>query len=280
MKKLFISLLFTPVLFADVIGGIAITIDDEPITLYEIKQERAISNLSIKQTVNQLIRTKLEQIEAKKRNIDISNEDVLEDIKKVAAQNNMSLSQLYEAMNSSRNMSESQVKSKTREKLLKQKLFNAIAISQMEEPSESEVQEYYSLHFKEYQMPKSIDLVVYSSQDQNALQQKISNPMMNVASVTTEDKTIETSQINPQFASLLAQTDIAHFTPVLPNGQQNGYVSFYVLKKNEINTPSLEQIHDQIQNKIMDEKREQVLSEHFQRMRVNADIKILRLPQE
>ena len=280
MKKLFVSLLLTPVLFADIIGGIAITIDDEPITLYEIKQEKAINNLSVKQVVNQLIRTKLEQIEAKKRNIKISNEDVLDDIKKIAAQNNMTLPQFYEAMNSSRNMSESQTKTKTKEKLLKQKLFNAIAMSQMEEPSESEVQEYYSLHLKEYQTPKSIDLVVYASQDKNTLQQKISNPMMNVASVTTEDKTIETSKVNPQFASLLTQTDIAHFTPVLPNGQQTGFVSFYVMKKNDIQTPSLEQIHDQIQGKIMDEKREQVLSEHFQRMRVNADIKILRLPEK
>ena len=34
------------------------------------------------------------------------------------------------------------------------------------------------------------------------------------------------------------------------------------------------------ENKIMEDKREHILNEHFQRMRVNADIKVLRLPKE
>ncbi len=280
MKKLILSLLFTPLLFAEVIGGIAVTVDDETITLYEIKEEQTISQLSVKQTVDLLIRTKLEKIEAKNRNVNVSNQEVLDELKKMAEQNNMTLAQLYEAMNSARHLSESQTKAKTREKLLKQKLFDAIAISQMEEPTQDEIEEYYNLHLDEYQTPKTIDTMLYSSTDKDALQQKISNPMMNLPGVKTQAQSLEVAKVNPRLAQLLIGTKNGSFTPVLPQMNGAGYMAFYVIEKKELNTPPLELVRDQIQANIMDKKREQVLSEHFQRMRVNADIKVLRLPEE
>ena len=280
MKQLLFSLLFTPLLFADVIGGIAITIDDETITLYEIRQEQEITKQSVKKTVDMLIRSKLEKIEAKKRHIKISNQDVLDDLKKMADQNNMTLPQLFEAMSSARNLSESQTKEKTKEKLLKQKLFNAVAMADMEEPTDEEVQEYYDLHLNEYQAPKSIDAIVYSSNDKSALQQKVSNPMMHLPQVKMENTHIETAKINPRLAELLIKTEDSHFTPVLPQGGTSGHMAFYILSKNDINTPPLELIRPQVENKIMEDNREHILNDHFQRMRVNADIKILRLPQE
>ncbi len=279
MKKLFLLLLLSPLLFADVIGGIAVTLDDETITLYEIRQEQEIGKFSVKQAVDRLIRSKLEKIEADKRNIKVSNQEVLDDLKKMAEQNGMTLSQLYEAMSSVRNLSESQTKEKTREKILKQKLFNAIAISQMDEPTDEEVEEYYKLHLEEYQTPKSIDTVLYSSQSQKALNQKISNPMMNVPGVNTENRSLETAKINPRLAAMLTRTKDGSFTPVLPNMEGNGHMAFYILRKKEFNTPPLELIRTQVENKIMEDKREHILNEHFQRMRVKADIKVLRLPE-
>lgn len=281
MKNFFLTLLFSPLLFSDIVGGIALTVNNEPITLYEIKQEQAISQQNVKKTVDILIRTKLEKIEAKNKNVSVTNTEVLEDLKKMAEQNNMTLSQLYEAMSSTRHLSESQTKAKTKEKLLKQKLFDAIAMSQMEEPTQEELQEYYKLHLDEYQMPKSINTILYTSSDKNALEKKVSNPMMNQPNVQTQNQTIETAKINPRLAQLLIKTENGHFTPVLPPmGENQGYMAFYIMSKNEINTPALSLIQDQIQASIMNKKRDQVLSEHFQRMRINADIKVLRLPEE
>jgi hypothetical protein len=280
MKTLFLSLFIVSALFAEIIGGIAVTIDDEPITLYEIKQEQALTKQSVKDTVDALIRTKLEQIEAKKRGIKVSKREVLDDLKQMAEQNNMNLAQLYEAMNSVRHLSESQTKAKTKEKLLKQKLFNAIAISKMEEPTDDELLEYYELHLSDYQAPKTIDTILYKSADQNSLQQKLSSPMMSIPSVTTENVTLEVAKINPRLAELLIKTENGHFTPVLPQMGGSGHMSFYVMQKNDINTPPLELIRAQVENRLMEDKREQILNEHFQRMRVKADIKVLRLPQE
>ncbi len=281
MKNLFLTLLFSPLLFSDIVGGIALTVDGEPITLYEIKQEQELSQQNVKKTVDILIRTKLEKIEAKNRNVTVTNAEVLEDLKKMAEQNNMSLSQLYETMRSSRHLSESQTKAKTKEKLRKQKLFDAIAMSQMEEPTQEELEEYYKLHLAEYQMPNSIDAMVYTSSDKDALERKISNPMINLPSVQMQNQTIEMAKVNPQLAQLLINTKTGSFTQILPPMAQNqGYMAFYIMNKNDVNTPALALVQNQIQASIMNKKRDQVLSEHFQRMRMNADIKVLRLPEE
>ena len=280
MKKLLLSLLFTPLLFAEPISGIAITIDDELITLYEIEQEKDISKISTKKAVDTLIRQKLEYLEEKKLNISVSNEEVLNELKDKAKQNNMTLAQLYEAMSSARNMSESQVKAKTKDKLLKDKLFNKIAISEMEEPTETEIQEHYDMHIQDYQIPKTIDTIVYTSQSKQDLQKKISNPMLFLPSVQQTPTTVETAKMNPRLAELIIKTKIATFTPVLPQMGGTGHMTFYVVKKGEINTPHLDVMRNQIENEIIEKRREQILSEHFQRIRVNANIKVLRLPKE
>jgi len=279
MNKLLLLFSFAPLLFADTIGGIAVTVDDETITLYEIKQEQEISKQNIKNTVDQLIREKLEHIEAKKRNISVSNQEVLDDLNKMAEQNNMTLTQLFEAMSSVRHLSESQTKRKTKEKILKEKLFNAIAMSQIEEPTEDEIQEFYELHLSEYQIPKSIDTVVYLCEDKNALQQKISNPMMYLPQVTTQNQTLQTAKMNPRLVQLLMKTSDSSFTPILPQMGKSGHMAFYVLRKNELNSPSLEVIRPQVQNQMVQANREQILNDHFQRMRLNADVKVLRLPE-
>ena len=279
MKKLFLLLLLTSLSYADIIDGIALTINNEAITLYEIQQERKINKQSVKKAVDNLIRTKLEKIEADKRGITVSNRDVLDDIKNIAKQNNMTLAQFYEAMSSVRNLSESQTKERTREKLLKQKLFNAVTRSQLEKPTDEELEEYYNLHLHEYQTPTSIDTILYQSQSQEALKQKISNPMMNVSNVTIENTRVDLARINPRLAQLLIETEDGKFTPVLPRPGAGGSMVFYVLNKNDIKTPSLEEIRSQVEGQLIQDQREHIVNEHFQRMRINANIKIIRLPK-
>lgn len=280
MKKLLLTLLFAPLLFAEPISGIAITMDDELITLYEIEKEMEISQTSLKQSVDALIRLKLEHIEAQQRNISVTNSEVLDELKKMAANNNITLPQLYEAMQSTKHLSESETKEKIKEKLLKDKLYNAIAMSQMQEPTDEEIKEYYNLHLDEYAIAKSVDAVLYTSLSKESLETKIANPMMNIPSVNKENIVVELANINQRVASIISKTKNNNFTPILPKIGGQGHMSFYILKQNDITTPTLESIRPQVENKIMEDKREQVLSEHFQRMRVNADIKVLRLPKE
>jgi hypothetical protein len=56
-------------------------------------------------------------------------------------------------------------------------------------------------------------------------------------------------------------------------------MSFYIKEKGEVNAPDLDAIKPQISNAIMGQKRETILKDYFDRQRLNAEIKVIRLPR-
>ncbi len=275
IKTLFL-LLFVNFTYAQMIDGVAILVKKEPITLYDIQQEMSISNQPLNKVVDNLIRKKLEAQEIKERHIKVDSQEVYEDIKNMAAQNNMSVSQLYTAMLRSRGLSEKDLKQKVKEKILSQKLFSAIAFSKMSQPTQEDEKDYYKLHQEEFSFYENFSVIVYSSADKNHLQEKIDNPMFYSPQVHSESVDIPYKKLNPKIAQILTNTPVDRFTPIIPS--PNGlFMSFYVKKKSQKSTMEFEKVKAQINAALMQERRQQVLNDYFMRLRMNADIQIIRL---
>lgn len=277
MNKIFLVSLFVVSLWAELIDGIAVVVKDEAITLLDVKEEMALSHVDAKQASDILIRKKLEASEIKERKISITSSEVYEDIKKTAAANNMSVSQFYDAVRESNGLSSSQLKEKIKEKLLSQQLYSSIAYSNLSEPNDDEIAEYYKLHKDSFSHPSSFDVIIYDSQDQSRLEEKIHNIMFYAPDITTNEQTLPYDRISPELASLLEKTPVNNFTPVVPNGK-GGFMSLYVKEVAQQKDTSIENVKSQIVNMIMAQKREQVLSDYFARLKDNSEIKILRLP--
>ena len=96
--------------------------------------------------------------------------------------------------------------------------------------------------------------------------------------VTSEERTFEAAKMNPQLAGLLDKTSINNFTQIIP-APQGGFMSFYLKEKGASGTLDIEAIRPQISNALMGQKRETILKDYFDRQRLNADIKVIRLPQ-
>jgi peptidyl-prolyl cis-trans isomerase SurA len=277
IRYLFLALM-TLSAHAMTIDGIAVLVKEEPITMYDIRTQMRESGQTTKSAVDLLIRKKLEEIEAEERHISVSNDEVLKELRTMAEQNNMSLLQLYEAIQSSRGLSEKELKAKIREKLLNQKLYSAIAFSHMEEPTPEEEDEYYHLHADEFSHPERFEVTVYSASSKARLQEKVDNPMFYSPEIRSESAVFEFASMNPRLAELLNKTPLNSFTPILPS-PEGGYMSFYLKEKSEITVQPIDAARPQIANAIMAEKREQVLTDYFSRLRLNADIRIIRLPE-
>jgi len=277
MYKILI-LLFSSVLFAELIDGIAITVKGSPITLYEIKQEMKLSKISAKQAKNVLIRKKLEELEIEERGIKVSSSEVYEDIKQTAARNNLGVSAFYEAVRNSSGLTSTQLKEKIKEKLLSQKLYSAIAYSSISQPTDEELSEYYEIHKNEFTHPKAFDVVIYIASSAERLKEKVDNPMFYAPDIQTQEQHIEYSKVAPELAALLAQTKLHTFTQIVPNGQ-GAYMSFYLKGVDKTKESSFESAKNQIISKIMSDKRESILGEHFERKMISSDIKVLRMPE-
>ncbi|MDT8339505.1 MAG: peptidylprolyl isomerase, partial [Sulfurimonas sp.] len=262
-------------LSAELINGVSVVVKGEPITLYDVKEEMQISRVDADIATNNLIRKKLEEAEIAERKISVSSSEVYDDIKKTAAANKMSIDELYEAVRNSNGLTSSEFKARTEEKLLSQKLYSAIAYSSIDAPSEDELKEYYELHKEEFLRPSAFAVTIYSSKNKNALEKKITIPMFYSDEIKVDEQLLEYERISPELASLLENTQSNTFTPVVsePNGS---YVSFYLKEVKAPSSVEFESVKNQIANMIASQKREQVLSDYFARLRNSADIKIIR----
>lgn len=277
MRALTLSTLLASFLWSAPIGGISVLVKNTPITLYEVQQEMKLSGMDATRSADTLIRKKLEQLEASEKKITVTSAEVQEELEKMAAQNNLTMEQFLNAMQTVRGVSQSDLKAKVEENIRGQKLYGAIAFSKIVQPTPEEEAEYYHLHLDDFSKPESFDVTIYSASTQDALQAKITDPMHNIEGVVSKEETISYASINPQFAQMLNKIPQGNFSPILPNGQ-NGFMSFYLRNKNNVVTENLDSIRPAIANAIMGEKRNQVLNDYFTRLRLSADIKILRLP--
>ena len=278
MYKIFLILGLSALLNAQVYDGVAIVVKDKAITLYEIKKEMEASKIDAKKASDILIRKRLEELETQERKITVNSSEVYDDIKKTAARNNLNISEFYEAVRESNGLSSTELKEKVKYKLLSQKLYSAIAYSSVSQPSETEVQEYYEMHKDSYKHPSSFTVIIYGAKDKARLQEKINNPMFYSPDIQTNEQVLPYDRISPELASLLERTALNSFTAVVPDGKK-GHMSFYVKSIESAKESGIESVKNQIINSIMADKREQVLGDYFARLRHNADINVIRMPE-
>lgn len=277
MRSFTLSTLLATFLWSAPIGGVAVLVKNSPITLYEVQQEMKQSGTSANQSADNLIRKKLEQLEAAEKKIIVSSAEINAELERMASQNKLTMEQFLNAMQTVRGLSEKDLKAKIEESIKGQKLYSSIAFSKMAQPSAEEENEYYQLHMDEFSRPESFEVTTYVSSSQEALAAKIADPMRHVESIESKDESIPFAKINPQLAQLLNKTANGTFSPILPNGK-NGFMSFYMRDKQNVVTENIDTVRPQIANAILGEKRNQVLNDYFTRLRLSADIKVLRLP--
>ncbi len=278
MYKILLTLCLAFSLNAELVNGVAIIVKGEAITMYELTQEMSASKVNIEDASDILIRKKLEDSEIKERKIKVASSEVYEDIKQVASRNNMNVSELYEAVRSSSGLTSTEFKAKTKEKLLSQKLYSAIAYTSLSEPTEEEAMEYYELHKGDFSHPSGFKVILYTSKNKSRLQEKIDNPMFYSPDIQKEEKELIYDKISPELAKFLSKEKVDAFTPIVPNGK-GAFMSFYIKDIKTAQELGFRTIRSQVVNMIMGDKREQVLSDYFARLRGNADIQTIRMPK-
>ncbi len=275
MFKLFLLLFLFAALQAKMIDAVAVIVEDEPITLYDITQEMRLAHVGKKQAIDILIRKKLEEMEIKKRAISVSEDEVYDEIRRLASANHMNISQFYDAVRESNGLSSSELKKKIKERLLAQKLYQSIAMSKMSEPDEKEIAEYFKLHKEEFVHPSFYDVTIYTAPNKELLMQKLSNPMFYSMQIKQTQQRIAYEKLPPPLARLLDATKEGSFTQIVPDGK-GGFMTFYIEKRGPTGEVDMTSLQPLIVNAIMNQKRKEILDDYFAKLKDSADIKILR----
>lgn len=274
MKKILSSLFLASSLsFAGLVDAIALVVNDEPITLYEIDEKIQKQSLSKSEAVSNLVDEILYKQELKKKNIHADIFDVNNYVAELAQRNGMDVYS-FKSIVKQRYGDFKKFEDEIKQKILRDKLTSLLVRGKLKVASEDDLKIYYNNNQNKYATASSIEVVQYFSRNKRALATIKQNPLFRSNDVFVKTETLNQAGLNPQLKYLLNDTKKGSFTPIFTaNGQ---YVMLFVKDKSGVATQSFEAVKNSIFQEIMKERESQFLKEYFEKLKITAEIKVIR----
>ncbi len=257
-----------------IVGGIAITVNNAPITLYQIEMQEKEHHVSRQQAINTLILQRIQAQEIKRLKIDIEDDKIDAEIENIAKHNGMSVNDFMRTL-ASEGINPVTYKEQLKKQLETRELLRNILLFNVNTRNETKMREYYNSHKSEFSVPSEILTTRYTAQDTQTLTKALENRDLDVPGVTKVEEKINVKALNPQIAQMFLSTKEHTFTPILNAGGGN-FVSFYIKEKLGKEEVSFNQARNFIANKLIEEQQDKILAEYYEKLRVKAKIKFLR----
>jgi len=268
------TLLSSP-MSASTVDGISIIINKEPITLYDIHKYATRFNLSKKESLDILVRQKLEDSEIKKLGLSADNFEVDQYIDTLANSNSMNQFDFLNMLRS-KNVDIAEYKEDLKSKLKRDKLYKKIISTKMQQLGDDELQAYYTQNTTEFSQASAFDVTIYTSADQQALQSIAKSPMSVQGGVELKEAKFEADKVDPKLSQLLNKTAENAFSSIVRSDQN--FVMFFVKKKYDVKNVSFEEAKNYIYGKLAQGKEQKAIEEYFEKLKASANIQVVRAP--
>ncbi|MFA4718043.1 SurA protein [Helicobacter pylori] len=256
-----------------VVGGISLLVNGSPITLYQIQEEQEKSKVSKAQARDRLIAERIKNQEIERLKIHVDDDKLDQEMAMMAQQQGMDLDHFKQML-----MAEGHYKlyrDQLKEHLEMQELLRNILLTNVDTSSETKMRKYYNKHKEQFSIPTEIETVRYTSTNQEDLERAMSNPNLEVPGVSKANEKIEMKTLNPQIAQVFISHEEGSFTPVM-NGGGGQFITFYIKEKKGKNEVSFSQAKQFIAQKLVEESKDKILEEHFEKLRVKSRIVMIR----
>lgn len=274
MNKLFLSLIISSSLsFAGMINGIALTVNDEPITLYDIEKTMQVNKVGKNEAVGYLIDKILYDQLVQENNISADIFDVNDYIEKLARANGMDV-YAFKSIIKQKYPDYSVFENEAKNVVIRQKLVQKIVKGQLAVATQEDMELHYEKNKNDFLTAKSFEVVQYSSTNKSSLIKTLNNPLMVASDVQKTNLTLDTQSLPAQMQYLLNETKPNSFTPVFTANKQ--FVSLFLVRKNGTTPLAFESVKGKIFNEIMSTREKKYLKDYFEKQKLTADIKIVR----
>ncbi len=256
-----------------VVGGISLLVNGSPITLYQIQEEQKKSKVSKAQARDRLIAERIKNQEIERLKIHVDYDKLDQEMAMMAQQQGMDLDHFKQML-----MAEGHYKlyrDQLKEHLEMQELLRNILLTNVDTSSETKMREYYNKHKEQFSIPTEIETVRYTSTNQEDLERAMADPNLEIPGVSKANEKIEMKTLNPQIAQVFISHEQGSFTPVM-NGGGGQFITFYIKEKKGKNEVSFSQAKQFIAQKLVEESKDKILEEHFEKLRVKSRIVMIR----
>lgn len=274
MHKLLLSLILGfSLAYAGLVNGIALTVNEQPITLYDIDKKMLEKNIGKNQAVSILIDELLYKQLLEKNSITADVFDVNNYIEQLASQNGMDVYS-FKSIIRQKYKDYSVFEEETKQAVLRQKLIKNIMRGQVKVASQEDMEIYYENNKSKFASAKSVEVVQYFSQNKASLIKATKSPLLMPQDVQRTTLKLQVKDLNPQLQFLLNNTKIGTFTPIFTANR--AYNSLYMVKKEGSSIQDFELVKSKIFADIMQSREKKFLKEYFEKEKLTADIKIVR----
>lgn len=282
MKKLFVFIaafiFFASISKAEVIDKILATVNDRPITSYDLKELAPFYHAKDqKQLLNDVINDYVIEDIAKKDGIVLTDEDVNEFIENVAKNNKLTKDELEEKIKQ-QGLNYGYYKEFAK--------FNAYRLKVMQKVfaptiqiDEKEIKNFYDNHSNLFnQSTVTLDIIETKNKvdiDDAMKQLQLGADFHSVKEKYSQDKSepkqVYFTDINKQLQSIIEQMQVGQISPIIES--TNGYFIIKLLDKKNINL-SFDDVKDKIRNLLFEEKLQERFSSWLSGMKSSMDISI------
>ncbi len=271
MRKLVLlgfAVLFTLVQAA-MVDGIALVVEDEPVTVAELRAVQKQMNVSKEQATELLIQDRLQKSAMK--DIEIADTDIDAKIESIATQNNLTVTKMKEILQE-QGTSWSKYRSSVKEAMKKEKFFQEHIARSIPSPSDDELKMYYTQHKVEFIIPASVQLTEYSAPSEAAMKKFLQSK--DPKGIKSTQVTKATKDLNPALLGSILQTQDGSFTRPLNAGDR--FISYQVLSKEGQSAMSFEAAKGAVGARWRQEQQAKAVKDYFEKRKTNADIQIIR----
>ena len=274
MYKLFLTLLVSSgISFAGIVNGVALTVNDQPITIYDIDKTVSINKISKNEAVGLLIDKTLYEQAVSQNNITADVFDVNEYIERLAKANGMDLYS-FKAIVKQKYANYADFEEEAKDAVIRQKLIQKIVKGQLAVATQEDMELYYEKNKSQFSTSKAYEVTQYTSKNKASLANAINNPMVIAADVEKTPLKLGVQSLQPQMQFLLNDTKLNTFTPIFTANKQ--FVSLFVIRKEGTTSLDFETVKAKIFNDMMSLREKKYLKDYFEKQKLTADIKIVR----
>lgn len=273
MKIFILLILLTYALFGQIIDGVAIKVDGNIITLYEIQEMEKNLKLSKKESIEKLTIEKLKENEIKRLKIKINDEKVDNEIENIIINNKITKDILVNTLKS-QGVEFEDYKKELKKHMINRELTHKILQTNSNIANEEELKQYYHMHENEFMIPSIIKVTSYISKSDVELQNFLANPLIRNPNIETKDEEINIKNLPQQVIDVFLNTPERKFTPVLNSG--NTLIVFFIKEKTNKELLPFDDIKTNVMQKYAEAKENEILKDYFNKIKANTKIEIIR----
>jgi peptidyl-prolyl cis-trans isomerase SurA len=280
MKKILVfvvaTIFFVSIAKAEVIDKIVATVNDRPITTYDLKELAPFYHAKDeKQLLNNVIDDYVIEDIAKKDGIVLTDEDINQFIENVAKNNNLTKDQLEEKIKQ---------QGLNYDYYTEFAKFNAYKLKVMQKVfaptiqiDEQEIKNFYNNHANLFNQ-STVVLDIIETSNKNDIEDAMKQLQLGASfdsvkekySVDkSEPKKVYVSDINKQLQGIIEKMQVGQISPIIESS--NGYFIIKVLDKKDVNL-SFDEVKDKIRNLLFEEKLQERFASWLNGIKSSMDI--------